>query len=70
MPCYTEIFLQGLGESRKSSANPDLMKTLGDIFIHNVSCGQVFTLMIARTTKETDRAAIEQLPVLDLKMCP
>nr|XP_002126864.1 protein RCC2 homolog [Ciona intestinalis] len=60
----------GLGESRKSSANPDLMKSASNLFIQRVSCGQTHTLMIARNKDEKDQAALDEIPLYDPKHCP
>ncbi|CAK8698299.1 protein RCC2 homolog [Clavelina lepadiformis] len=59
----------GLGESRKSSANPDIMKSAGGLYIQRLSCGQVFTLMIARN-EDQDKAVLEDIPLYDPKECP
>ena len=56
---------QGLGESRKSSANPDLLKSLSDVFIHLVAYGKVFVFIAAWENKNGDSKMLEKLPSID-----
>ena len=58
-----------MGESRKSSANPDLMRTIAGVYVHQVSCGETHTLMIARN-EEKDEKILDNIPQYDPKMCP
>jgi len=60
----------GLGEGRKSSARPDLMKTIAGVYIHQVSCGEAHTLMIARNDNDEDKKLLDNLPQYDPVMIP
>nr|CAB3265495.1 protein RCC2 homolog [Phallusia mammillata] len=60
----------GLGESRKSSVNPDLMKSAANLYVQRVECGQVHTLMVVRDETDKDKDALAELPVYDPKPNP
>lgn len=60
----------GLGESRKSSSNPDLMKTIAGVYVHQVSCGEAHTLMIARNEGDEDKKLLDNIPQYDPVMAP
>jgi len=60
----------GLGEQRKSSAQPDLMKAAADIYMLRTAAGQAHTLMIARNETEKDEEALGKLASYDPKQCP
>uniref|UniRef100_H2YG31 Protein RCC2 homolog n=1 Tax=Ciona savignyi TaxID=51511 RepID=H2YG31_CIOSA len=59
----------GLGENRKSSANPDLMKSAASLFVQRVACGHRHTLMIVRADSEKDKSALDELVVYDPVQC-
>lgn len=60
----------GLGEKRKSSANPDFMKSAENCYIYRASCGFAHSLMIARTEKDEDQKALSELASYDPKPMP
>lgn len=60
----------GLGESRKSSVNPDLMKSVGNCYVMRAASGSAHTLMIVRNESEDDKKALNELNGYDPKPCP
>ncbi|CAB3369693.1 Hypothetical predicted protein [Cloeon dipterum] len=58
-PTYGEL---GLGDTKKSSANPTEVKTMDGLHVHAVEMGMAHTLMICRDDTEQDKANLADLP--------
>ncbi|XP_059489560.1 protein RCC2 homolog [Neocloeon triangulifer] len=62
-PTYGEL---GLGETKKSSANPTEVKLMDGIHVHAIEMGMGHTLMICRDESEQDKANLADLPVYNI----
>lgn len=55
----------GLGESRKSSANPQILKALDGLSVLEVTCGQVYTIFKVQNNSQADEEKLNQIPVYE-----
>ncbi|XP_039250913.1 protein RCC2-like [Styela clava] len=55
----------GLGEQRKSSANPLILKAMEGLSVLEVACGQIHTIFKVRNDSEQDEDRLKQLPLFD-----
>jgi len=61
-PCFGEL---AMGENKKSSAQPVVIKTLDKVYIHQCGMGVSHSLYIARCDTDDDKKALEEYDILD-----
>ena len=61
-PCTGEL---GMGDKKKSSANPCIVESLADVYVIRVGAGPAHSLYIARNTSDSDKAQLAKFKVLD-----
>jgi alpha-tubulin suppressor-like RCC1 family protein len=61
-PCFGEL---GLGERKKSSANPVEIKTLDGVYVIRCGMGISHSLFIARNASDEDKKALDKYDILD-----
>lgn len=61
-PCYGEL---GMGENKKSSANPVEISKLENVFVHAVGMGVSHSVFIVKNDTDEDKKALEKYKILD-----
>lgn len=59
------FLLQGLGESRKSSTKPQLLKALEGLSVLEVACGSTYTIFKVRSSTSEDEEKLKTIPVYE-----
>merc|ERR1712079_132661 len=61
-PCTGEL---GMGDKKKSSANPCIVESLADVYVIRVGAGPAHSLYILRNSSDSDKAQLDKFKVLD-----